>query len=97
MDIREQLTTLAFEPVRFYHYPSSVYERLFTLDCSSRPLRDYYMELEEEFLKRFKDSGFKCATDNKIVFEFHNVSTGVQIFVGFYDWCLSVGLAAIQR
>jgi hypothetical protein len=83
------------KPIAFYHYPHTVTYRIVSLsedtpynDKEKTFTREYH-SLNAQLIKLFNDAGIKCASDNKIVFEVEY--NGQHIFIGFYDWKISIG------
>lgn len=76
-------------PVKFYPYKSCVLDRLFELDCYLT-FSDLFKYIQATLLAIFNAQGIKAYPDNKIAFEV-KTKTGKSIYIGFYDWILSIG------
>jgi hypothetical protein len=74
-------------PVAFHPYTSYVQERIITIKDNP----DFYKEMEDFFLEKFKNAEIKVWPDNKIVFECNLY--GKTICFGFYDWDFSIGFS----
>jgi hypothetical protein len=78
-------------PVEFFHYPSrGTYTLVRVRDCDERTYRDLMHDLVDKFNK----AGIACTSDNKITFGLRYRDT--MIYIGFYDWTLSIGLGGEQ-
>lgn len=75
-------------PVAFWPYTSVVLDRCFTLEFKRGDCVD---TLEQTLLDMFNAAGIEARADNKIVFEFYNTDTERLMYIGFYDWRMSVG------
>jgi len=80
-------------PIRFYPYTHGTQRNIFRVNCmdKGREFNDlFYNDMGSLLIKRFCEAGIKCHRDNKIVFEVKY--SGMSFYIGFYDWCLSIGL-----
>jgi len=78
-------------PVEFFHYPSTVrYALVRVRDCDESTYRD----LMHALVDKFNTAGIACTSDNKITFGLRYRDT--MIYIGFYDWTLSIGLGGEQ-
>jgi hypothetical protein len=78
-------------PVEFFHYPSRcTYALVRVRDCDESTYRDLMHALVDKFNK----AGIACTSDNKITFGLRYRDT--MIYIGFYDWTLSIGLGGEQ-
>ena len=75
------------EPKKFYSHPHAVQNRLLSFTTEDQ----YYNDFRKQLIDKFNNCEIKAHLDNKIVFclTFHNT----QIYVGFYDWTISVGFS----
>lgn len=84
-------TVWGIRPVAFHPYTSSVRERIFSLEADSPEATRAYKDFESDLINRFLAAGIRAYSDNKIAFELE--AYGRRVFVGFYDWRLSIGFA----
>jgi len=78
------------KPVNFYGYTSTVSCRFLTLNCFDPKIMYLFEDLRNELVGLFEAQNIFCARDNKSVFEIE--VNGTHIFIGFYDWRISMGL-----
>ena len=88
MDIRLYFLETA-KPVKFYGYSHITRDRIMEFGD-----KELYTETKSELLKRFIAEGIKAHNDNKIVFEMD--MNGKRIFIGFFDWTMSIGLDVVK-
>jgi hypothetical protein len=78
-------------PIKFFPYSHATYKRILAWDVSAEDMfLEEYDYLRENLVKRFKNAGISCTTDNKTVFELHY--EGTIFYVGFFDFLMSIGL-----
>jgi hypothetical protein len=81
-----------FKPVRFYGYAHGIVEKITEIEYDDG---DDYKTEKKQLIEYFKKHGIKAHDDNKIVFQLEN-PVGNSIFIGFYDWKLSIGFSVIK-
>jgi hypothetical protein len=79
------------KPIKFYQYPHYVEDRI----AAWIPINtDDYLSHQNNLLNLFRHHGIQACRDNKTAFEVE--LKGQRFFIGFFDWCMSIGLSVVK-